>query len=157
MIMARKSNFAGYIPSFEEDPEALRRAEARGAKRGFEKDVEGMRTKYEVMRQPKEASSKEMARRLGEADEAAAELMQRRHRDYDSMETRERKNMRSAAESTQGAGGGRGRVNAETVKQRGARENDVEQESFSRGGKVGSASKRADGIAMRGKTRGRMV
>jgi hypothetical protein len=28
---------------------------------------------------------------------------------------------------------------------------------FAKGGKVGSASKRADGIAMRGKTRGKMV
>lgn len=34
---------------------------------------------------------------------------------------------------------------------------DATSETFKRGGKVGSASKRADGIAMRGKTRGTMV
>jgi hypothetical protein len=34
---------------------------------------------------------------------------------------------------------------------------DVDMPTFRKGGKVGSASKRADGIAMRGKTRGRMI
>lgn len=155
--MARKSNYEGYIPSFEDNPEALRRAQARGAQRMFDKDYERARTEYEVMRQPKEPSAKEMSRRLGEADEAAVKLMKERHRDYDSMESRERKNMRSAAETTQGAGGGRGSVNPEKVKQRGAKEDDFEQESFNRGGKVSSASRRADGIAQRGKTKGRMV
>jgi hypothetical protein len=34
---------------------------------------------------------------------------------------------------------------------------DADMPTFRKGGKVGSASKRADGIAMRGKTRGKMV
>ena len=34
---------------------------------------------------------------------------------------------------------------------------DADMPTFRKGGKVGSASKRADGIAMRGKTRGRMI
>jgi hypothetical protein len=34
---------------------------------------------------------------------------------------------------------------------------DKAQKGMKKGGKVGSASKRADGIAMRGKTRGRLV
>ena len=33
---------------------------------------------------------------------------------------------------------------------------DMSQDYFAKGGKVGSASKRADGIAQRGKTRGMM-
>jgi hypothetical protein len=36
-------------------------------------------------------------------------------------------------------------------------EEDVETYGFKKGGKVSSASKRADGIATKGKTKGRMV
>ena len=38
-----------------------------------------------------------------------------------------------------------------------ARRDNTDFEQFAEGGKVGSASKRADGIAMRGKTRGKMM
>jgi hypothetical protein len=81
-----------------------------------------------------------------------------------------------------GAGAGRGKVNPPTVEERkmeakrrqrqemspGEREmvEDVEDQKmrekvksmgYAKGGKVGSASKRADGCAERGKTRGKMV
>lgn len=155
-----KSEYSGYIPSFEDDPEALRRAEARGAKRMFDADSENAQTRYETYRNKKDPSSAEMSKRLGAADEEAAKLMKRRHRDADAELDREEKRFSRQQEETEkasrGAGAGRGFVNPpipeDAMYKRGG---DVKK--YAKGGKVASASKRADGIAKRGKTKGRYL
>lgn len=152
-----ESNYSGYIPSFEEDPEALRRAQARGIRKIFDADYENARTKYETYRGKKDPSSAEMSKQLGAADEEAVKLMKRRHHDADDEQTREYKRFSRQQEETgkaaRGAGAGRGVVNPPFT---------PAEEGMRKGGAVkkyaagGSASSRADGCAMRGKTRGKV-
>jgi hypothetical protein len=83
-----------------------------------------------------------IASRAQEKDEAKARAEMQQSKDAEAMKKKEmatkarRSRPQQAAESTGGMGGYKG---------------------YAKGGKVSSASKRADGCAIKGKTKGRMV
>lgn len=111
-----KDPFAGY--TYADYPEAYNSPKpasgARGAKKAFESNVEGMKSLYEKNKKPTDPDSATMAKRLGQGDVEALRIMQKA-------------------------------VNARS-------------QEMKKGGVVkSSASKRGDGCAQRGKTKGRMV
>lgn len=148
-----KSAYSGYMPSFSEDPEALRRAEARGVAKLFKNDYEGMRSSYEAGRQKGDPLPSAMEPRLRSADEKAVRLMQLRHEDARREAKREDKRFERQRQENMGAGAGRGRINPPMAKQ-------TDDEEYRKGGKTKGYAKggvtRADGCAQRGKTRGVM-
>ena len=115
------------MPSFSEDPEALRRAEARGAAKGFKGDFEGMRSSYEAGRQKGDPLPPDMESRLRRADESAVRLMQLRHEDARKEANREKSRFERQRQENMGAGGGRGRVNPPMAKQ-------TDDEEYRKGG-----------------------
>ena len=148
-----KSAYSGYMPSFSEDPEALRRAEARGASKAFKGDFEGMRSSYEAGRQKGDPLPPDMESRLRRADESAVRLMQLRHEDARKEAKREQSRFERQRQETMGAGGGRGRVNPPMAKQ-------TDDDEYRKGGMTKAYAKggvtRADGCAKKGHTKGKM-
>ena len=147
-----KSAFEGAIPSFEDDPEALRRAQARGVSKMFNRDFEGMRSSYEAGRQAGDPTSAQMQSRLAAADEAAMKLMRKRHYGAEAEENREKARFERQRKTNMGAGAGRGFINPPNVNPDNA-EDEYKKggkiKGYAKGGSVSSASKRADGIAQR--------
>ena len=123
-----KSKFAGFTWADPERNERDSKSGQRGAKNAFEMNKEDMRSDYEKYKDKSDPSADEMAKRLGEGDEAAYDTMRKAHKKAD-------------------------KVNAMGP----VRRKVYDVTGFKRGGKVSSASSRADGIAQRGKTRGKLV
>ena len=106
---------------------------ARGAKHSFDLDKEGMKTGYETYKRKEDPTSEQISKKLGSADEEAISKVKAAGRAEDS-ESRREENRAKAMKSVNEAG------------------------SFKKGGMIKStASKRADGCAKRGKTRGKMI
>lgn len=149
-----KSAYSGYIPSFSEDPEALRRAEARGAAKLFKGDFEGMRSEYEAGRQRGDPLPADMESRLRKADENAMRRMQMRHEDARKETKREKNRFERQRQEVMGAGGGRGSINPPMAKA-------TDDEEYRKGGKVKGYAKggvtRADGCCQKGHTKGRYL
>lgn len=119
----KESPYARY-PAVSEDGSGRLRGtiaeKARGAKYGFDEDVEGMRTAYDTYKRSGDPDAEKISARIGKADPSAIRKVQQANRESDAEYKRESR---------------RGN-------------------KFAKGGSV---SRRADGIAARGKTRGKMV
>ena len=135
-MAGKKSGYSGYQGMKDDGVimfrEPTTKERAQGAKHYFDRDLEGMKTQYETYKRKDEPSSEEMSKRLGKADEDAIARVRKAEDAADSERARE-DNRAKAMKSVNETG------------------------SFSKGGKISSASKRADGCAVKGKTRGRMV
>lgn len=64
---------------------------ARGAREGFDRDYEGVRTAYETYKRSDEPSSSEISRRMGAASESAIASVQRTGRESDNEMLREKR------------------------------------------------------------------
>jgi hypothetical protein len=115
-----ESNYRGYGWSSDTKDQA-----AKTAKSYFDANTDTMRSSYIKGKEKGDPTPEEMSKRLGEADEEAAGIMQRAHKKVE-----------------------KGREATRTLKR---------EMGLKKGGKVASASKRADGCCVKGKTKGRMV
>ena len=113
------SNYRGYGWDSDTKEQA-----AKSAKAYFDANIEGMKSTYEKRKEKGDPSSEEISKRLGEADEEAAGIMQRAHRKAEKASDDLYKLRREAGLS-----------------------------GYKKGGKVSSASKRADGCIIKGFTR----
>jgi len=134
----KKSGYTGYTGRTKDGAtvmfrEPTTKESARGAKYSFDMDKEGMKTGYETYKMKDDPTSEQISKKLGSADEDAIAKVKAAGRAEDS-ESRREENRAKAMKSVNETG------------------------SFKKGGMIkSSASKRADGCAKRGKTRGKMI
>lgn len=118
---------------------------ARGTKQNFDLDREGMKTGYESYKRKGDPSVEEMSNRLKRYDEDAVRRIKQANKEEDREYIRE-ENRAKAMKSLNETGSFKkgGKIKAKKMASDGV-------------AKSSSASRRADGCAQRGKTKGRII